>query len=248
MRKQKSIFAFFNKNEDLKTQKMPQKMPQKSKKIKNITKKLISRKIGFVEMDWFKNPKFAIEKDTKKLKIPPSAFKKMTPSVKRYFEIKSLFWDFIIFYKVGKFYEMYDNDAIICNRELGLNFMKGEKRSHVGIPEKVYAKNAAILVERGYKVVRVDQVETVREMAIRKKKKIGPTVVKRDITKISTPGASGGLNGNLANLKLDSKDSVYLLSIKEEETENKNSKIGICFVDSETSKVHFGEFEDDCHR
>lgn len=90
--------------------------------------------------------------------------------MRRYFEIKSKYWDFIVFYKVGKFYEMYDQDAIICHKILGLNYMRNEKRCHVGIPEKVYEKNASVLLSKGYKVAKVDQIETVAEMEERLKK------------------------------------------------------------------------------
>ena len=44
-------------------------------------------------------------------------------------------YDKILFFKLGKFYEMFYEDAIICQRVLDLNWMGGAKKYHVGFPE-----------------------------------------------------------------------------------------------------------------
>jgi len=49
-------------------------------------------------------------------------------------------FDKILFFKLGKFYEIFYNDAIICNRVLELVFMHEVKRLHVGFPEKLLEK------------------------------------------------------------------------------------------------------------
>lgn len=66
--------------------------------------------------------------------------------------------------------------------------MRGDVRPHVGVPENVYAKNAAALVALGYKVAKVDQVETVGEMQKRVKAAGGSKIVGRCLTQVVTPG------------------------------------------------------------
>lgn len=62
----------------------------------------------------------------------------------------------ILFFKLGKFYEIFHTDALICHRELDLNWMSNAKKLHVGFPEKVLDKYLSILVSRGYKVAVVE--------------------------------------------------------------------------------------------
>lgn len=64
---------------------------------------------------------------------------------------------------MGKFYEIFHHDADIAVKELDLIYMKGEK-AHSGFPESAFAKFASILVDRGYRVARVEQTETPEMM------------------------------------------------------------------------------------
>ena len=68
----------------------------------------------------------------------------------QYWSIKSENFDKILLFKLGKFYELFYEDALISNKELDLNWM-GDKM-HTGFPEKVLDKMATKLVEKGYKV------------------------------------------------------------------------------------------------
>ena len=68
----------------------------------------------------------------------------------------------MIFFKLGKFYELFYEDAVIGNKHLDLNWMA--KKMHVGFPEKTLDKYAAKLVELGFKVCIVEQTETPKEM------------------------------------------------------------------------------------
>ena len=58
----------------------------------------------------------------------------------------------ILFFKVGKFYELYHMDAEVAVRELGLIYMKGTF-AHCGFPEKGFARYSETLVQKGYRVV-----------------------------------------------------------------------------------------------
>jgi len=71
--------------------------------------------------------------------------------------------------QVGKFYELYHMDAVIGVQECGLAYMKGDY-AHSGFPEIAYSRYAQSLVQKGYKVARVEQTETPAMMEERMKK------------------------------------------------------------------------------
>ena len=58
-----------------------------------------------------------------------------------YFKIKSEYFDSVIFFKLGKFYELFYDDAAIGNKYLDLNWMAN--KMHVGFPEKTLDKYCA---------------------------------------------------------------------------------------------------------
>ena len=74
------------------------------------------------------------EYDPTTLKVPESFIKNCTPGMGNWWKIKSRNYDTVIFYKVGKFYELYHMDAGIGVSHCGLTFMKG-KFAHSGFPE-----------------------------------------------------------------------------------------------------------------
>ena len=94
--------------------------------------------------------------------------------------MKSRFFDTILFFKVGKFYEMYHMDAVIGVEELGLTLMRG-KHAHCGFPEQAFGANATRLISKGYKVGRVEQTETPAMLEARKLKGARDKVVQVSI-------------------------------------------------------------------
>ncbi|KAJ0408500.1 hypothetical protein P43SY_006430 [Pythium insidiosum] len=76
--------------------------------------------------------------------------KKETPAMAQWWEVKSRNMDTVLFFKVGKFYELFHMDADIGFKELNLIYMKGEK-AHSGFPEIAYSKMSSQLVEKGYR-------------------------------------------------------------------------------------------------
>jgi DNA mismatch repair protein MSH6 len=107
--------------------------------------------------------------DPTTLYIPKEEWKKFTPAIAQYWKIKQDNFEKVIFFKLGKFYEFMYEDAIIGNRELGIKFM-GTKL-HAGFPEAALDKYAEIMVDKGYTVGIVEQIETPQEFQIRKKNK-----------------------------------------------------------------------------
>jgi DNA mismatch repair protein MSH6 len=74
------------------------------------------------------------EFDHRTLKIPESFVRELTPAMAQWWQVKSINMDTILFFKVGKFYELFHMDADVGFSELDLIYMKGPK-AHSGFPE-----------------------------------------------------------------------------------------------------------------
>ena len=130
---------------------------------------------------------------------------KFTPMMQQYLQIKKDYTDVIVFFRLGDFYEMFFDDAVVASRELEIQLTGKDcgQKTRVpmcGIPFHAYEVYATKLVEKGYKIAIVEQVEDA---------KATKGIVKRDVVKILTPGTC--VLGNLEN-----KENNYIASIKEE--------------------------------
>ena len=88
---------------------------------------------------------------------------KLTPSRKQYLDFKQQFPDAIVMFRLGDFYEMFDDDAQVAARELdlvltGRPVSKGERVPMCGVPHHAVDGYIARLVEKGYHVAVVEQV------------------------------------------------------------------------------------------
>ncbi|CAI5757093.1 unnamed protein product [Candida verbasci] len=180
--------------------------------------------------------------DPRTLYIPQSAWSKFTAFEKQYWEIKSKMWNTVVFFKKGKFYELYENDAMIAHTQFDLKIAGGGRANMklAGIPEMSFEYWAKEFISAGYKVAKVDQKESMLMKEIRggsgtKEEKI----IKRELSAILT-------GGTLTDLEMISDDmSTYCLSIKEEVQEDCTKKFGVVFVDTATSELNFIEIDDD---
>jgi DNA mismatch repair protein MSH6 len=68
----------------------------------------------------------------------------------------------VLFFKLGRFYELFYEDAWLTNQLFDLQLMG--RKMHTGFPENRCEKFASLLVEQGYKVAVVEQVETPKQM------------------------------------------------------------------------------------
>lgn len=102
--------------------------------------------------------------DPTTLYVPKQYYSEQTAAMKQFWDIKSNHQDKVLLFKLGKFYELFYEDAIVGQRELDLNWMGGGKKYHVGFPEKALEKYVPILTNRGYKVAVVEQTETPRQL------------------------------------------------------------------------------------
>ncbi len=109
---------------------------------------------------------------------------KVTPMMRQYLETKKNYEDAILFYRLGDFYEMFFDDAITASKELDLALTgRGggldDKIPMCGIPHHVFKNYLSKLIDKGYKVAICDQVEDP---------KLAKGIVKREVTKVVTPG------------------------------------------------------------
>lgn len=186
--------------------------------------------------------------DPTTLYVPDDFLNRNTPGMRRWWQLKADMFDTVIFYKVGKFYELYHMDAVIGVNELGLTFMKGTW-AHSGFPEIGFGRFSDVLVQKGYKVARVEQTETPEMMEARCKSMFKPTkydkVVKREVCRIITKGTQ---TYSVLDGAPSESQSKFLLSLKEKAEEESSRRIyGVCFVDTSVGYFHVGQFEDDRH-
>lgn len=129
--------------------------------------------------------------DPRTVYIPKSAWQEFTPFEKQFWEIKQDHWDTVLFFQKGKFYELYEEDALIGHREFDLKLTDRVKMKMVGVPEASFDLFAAKFLALGYKVGRVDQCETAVAKGMRtgdKKPGGGSEIVRRELRHVLTSG------------------------------------------------------------
>lgn len=88
--------------------------------------------------------------DPSTLFIPQAQWKKFTPFEKQFWEIKSTHYDSVVFFKKGKFYELYENDADIGAALFDLKIADRVNMKMAGVPEASFSFWAAKFVNAGY--------------------------------------------------------------------------------------------------
>ncbi|KAJ6362515.1 hypothetical protein OIU78_002839 [Salix suchowensis] len=175
--------------------------------------------------------------DKKTLYLPPDAFKKMSASQKQYWTVKSQYMDVLLFFKVGKFYELYELDAEIGHKELDwkMTLSGVGKCRQVGISEIGIDDAVEKLVACGYKVGRVEQLETSDQA----KSRGANSVIQRKLVQVVTPSTTTDRNMG--------PDAVYLLAIKEGNygVDNGATAYGFAFADCAALRVWVGSINDD---
>ncbi|RDY24257.1 DNA mismatch repair protein MutS [Romboutsia maritimum] len=148
---------------------------------------------------------------------------KLTPMMRQYFEVKDRYPDCILFFRLGDFYEMFFEDAIVASKTLeialtGKSCGLEERAPMCGIPFHSANSYISKLVENGYKVAIGEQLED--PLATK-------GIVKRDVIRVVTPGTV--LEGSL----LENKKNNYLLSLYKE-----GENIGLTYVDISTGETN----------
>ena len=147
---------------------------------------------------------------------------KLSPMMQQYMDIKDKYEDSIIFFRLGDFYEMFFEDAIIASRVLELTLTGKqagleERVPMCGIPHHAYASYADELIEKGYKVAICEQLEDPKSTK---------GMVKRDVVQVITKGTRIDEN-------MDSKSNNFIANIY-----SFDYCYGISFADISTGEVY----------
>lgn len=185
--------------------------------------------------------------DPKTLYLPPDFLKNLSGGQRQWWDFKSKHMDKVLFFKMGKFYELFEMDAHVGARELDLQYMKGDQ-PHCGFPEKNFSMNVEKLARKGYRILVIEQTETPEQLEIRRKEwGSKDKVVKREICAVVTRGTL--TEGEMLS---SNPDASYLMAITEScsLSVNQNDEItfGVCVVDVATNRIILGQFGDDLER
>jgi len=153
---------------------------------------------------------------------------KVTPVRKQYLQIKARHPDAIVFFRLGDFYETFDEDAETTSRELDLVLTsrpvaKGTRVPMAGVPYHAIEGYIARLIEKGYRVAIAEQVGEVT----------GRGLVAREVTRVVTPGTV------VEPALLDEKRPNYLAAIVVEcdhSAPPRASRAGLAYADITTGE------------
>ncbi len=145
----------------------------------------------------------------------------MTPIRSQYLKIKRSYPQAIVFFRLGDFYETFDEDARLVSKELEITLTsremgKGQRYPMAGIPHHALDNYLAKLINKGYKVAICEQMS---------EPKSGRGLVEREVVRVVTPGTV--LEPNL----LETKANNYLASVVAE-----GKEVGIAYIDITTSE------------
>ena len=187
--------------------------------------------------------------DPRTIYVPKTAWSQFSPFEQQYWEIKQKHWDTIVFFKKGKFYELYENDATIGHQLFDLKLTDRVNMRMVGVPEASLDIWANQFVVKGYKIARVDQVESALGKQMRERDSIqsskvskGDDKMKKIINRELACVLTGGTLVDPGMLQDDM--STYCVAVKESEQEGR-PVFGIAFVDTATAQFFLTGFHDD---
>src|SRR6267143_6202996 len=144
-----------------------------------------------------------------------------TPMVRQYRELKAQHPGTLLFFRLGDFYELFFEDAVIGARELQITLTarhkeRGDPMPMCGVPHHSAANYIARLVRKGYRVAICEQTEEAS-----KTKKL----VRREVVRIVTPGTP--IDPQL----LDAREAVFLAAVC-----SSGETVGAAFLDISTGE------------
>src|SRR5438105_3888055 len=149
-----------------------------------------------------------------------------TPLMRQYTAIKREHPAALLFFRLGDFYEMFFDDAVVAAKELQITLTSRNKEKGMAIPMCGVPYHAAEgyiskLIRRGYKVAICDQVEDPR---------LAKTLVRREVTRVVTPGTA-------ADSSLGSEENNFLAAVAQV-----GDRVGFAALDLSTGEFRATEF------
>jgi DNA mismatch repair protein MutS len=155
----------------------------------------------------------------------------LTPMMKQYHEIKRRYPGKLVFFRLGDFYEMFYEDAVLASRELEITLTARNKDKSgapiplCGVPYHSVDGYIARLLKKGYKIAICEQVEDPRT---------AKKLVHREVTRVMTPGTV------VEELLLESKDNNYLAGLLQTP-----EGVGLALMDLSTADFFATDFNGD---
>src|SRR5664279_5229546 len=161
-----------------------------------------------------------------------------SPMLEQYIEIKAANPDFLLFYRMGDFYEMFFDDAETASRALGIVLTKRGKHQGrdipmCGVPVVRADEYLHRLIALGHRVAVCEQTEDPAEA----KKRGAKSVVRRDVVRLVTPGTL------TEDTLLDARRNNYLLSVARTRASStgETSRFALAWIDISTGEFRLTE-------
>ena len=154
----------------------------------------------------------------------------MTPMLQQYFSLKKECGDAVLFFRMGDFYEVFGDDALVVAPLLNIvithrNRKEQEKMPFCGVPHHSYKPHCRKLIEHGFKVAIAEQITHATAA--------GEGIVGRKIVKIITPGLHDDLDS------LDDDKPNYFASLYEDP---QSKRWSVLIADISTGELRLGTF------
>lgn len=160
--------------------------------------------------------------------LPPE--QDLTPVLQQYLRCKRQYPEALLIFRMGDFYEVFGNDAKTISHILGLTLTARENRGFkvpmCGVPYHAWTRHLKTLLDAGHTVSIADQLEDP---------KIAKGLVKRDITRILTPGTL------VEEELLEPEKGNYLASVFIAEPTLREQQVGIAILESSGGVCHIAE-------
>src|SRR4051794_2091156 len=169
---------------------------------------------------------------------PPEPAARPSPMMEQYIEIKAANPDCLLFYRMGDFYELFFEDAEVASRALGIVLTKrgkhlGRDIPMCGVPVIRADEYLHRLIALGHRVAVCEQLEDPAEA----RKRGGKSVVRRDVTRLVTPGTL------TEDTLLDARRNNYLLAIARARpsSSDDSSRFALGWIDISTGEFRIAE-------
>ena len=163
-----------------------------------------------------------------------SASVKMTPMLRQYLEIKEQHPGAILFYRMGDFYEMFFEDALVAARVLGITLTSRSHKDEAdrvpmcGVPFHAVSGYLGRMVKAGYRVALCEQVEDP---------KAARGIVRREVVRVVSPGVTTD------EQLLDEKADCYVCSLAFTGRPERRQLVGLAFLDVSTGRFQITELD-----
>ena len=157
----------------------------------------------------------------------------VTPAMRQYLDAKQQHRDAILMFRMGDFYEIFYEDALVASRALELTLTSRSKDANggsipmCGVPFHAVDGYITRLVKRGFRVAICDQVEDPRK---------AKGVVKREVVRVVSPGTLTDVN------YLDAREPAFLMAVTSVVARDRPDLVGVALLDLSTGEFSAAEY------